>query len=124
MEKSQIYRCGVCGNMVEVVAVGGGTLVCCGQKMNQQEENTTDAAVEKHVPVVEQSNGQVKVTIGSVIHPMLDTHFIQFIDVVTATRTLRQYLKPGEQPVAIFNVDEPVLAVREYCNLHGLWAKK
>ena len=124
MEKSQIYRCGVCGNMVEVVAVGGGTLVCCGQKMNQQEENTTDAAVEKHVPVVEQSNGQVKVTIGSVIHPMLDTHFIQFIDVVTATRTLRQYLKPGEQPVATFNVDEPVLAVREYCNLHGLWAKK
>jgi len=122
MEKSQIYRCGVCGNMVEVVAVGGGTLVCCGQKMTLQEENTTDAAVEKHVPVVEQNNGQVKVTIGSVLHPMLDTHYIQFIEIITATATLRRYLKPGEQPVAIFNVDEPVLAVREYCNLHGFWA--
>jgi superoxide reductase len=124
MQKTEIYRCGVCGNMVEVVSVGGGTLTCCGQKMNHVEENTTDAAVEKHVPVVEQSDGQVKVTVGSVIHPMLENHYIQFIDVVTATRTLRQYLKAGDQPVAVFNVNEPVVSVREYCNLHGLWAKK
>ncbi len=119
--KNQVYRCGVCGNMVEVVAVGGGTLVCCGQPMNLQEENTTDGATEKHVPVVEK-NGTVKVTVGSVLHPMTEAHYIQWIEVVTASKVLRKYLKPGEEPVAVFTVDEPVLKVREYCNLHGLWA--
>ena len=119
--KNQVYRCGVCGNMVEVVAVGGGTLVCCGQQMNLQEENTSDGATEKHVPVVEK-NGTVKVTVGSVLHPMTEAHYIQWIEVVTASKVLRKYLRPGEEPVAVFNVDEPVLKVREYCNLHGLWS--
>ncbi len=118
--KHQVYRCGICGNMVEVVAVGGGTLVCCGQKMTLQEENTSDGATEKHVPVVEK-NGTVKVTVGSVLHPMTEAHYIQWIEVVTASKVLRKYLKPGEEPVALFEVDEPVLKVREYCNLHGLW---
>jgi len=118
--KHHVYRCGVCGNMVEVVAVGGGTLVCCGQPMNLQEENTSDGATEKHVPVVEK-NGTVKVTVGSVLHPMTEVHYIQWIEVVTASKVLRKYLKPGEEPVAVFTVDEPVLKVREYCNLHGLW---
>lgn len=120
ISKKQVYRCGVCGNMVEVIAVGGGKLACCGQPMNLQEENTSDGAVEKHVPVVEQ-NGSVKVTVGSVLHPMTEAHYIQWIEVQTASKTLRKYLKPGEDPVAVFTVDEPVLKVREYCNLHGLW---
>lgn len=124
MQKNDVYRCQVCGNMVEVVSVGGGTLTCCGQPMTLQTENTTDAAVEKHVPVVEQQDGKVKVTVGSVIHPMVESHYIQFIEVITANKVYRKYLKPGEEPVAEFNVSEPIVNVREYCNLHGLWAKK
>ncbi|OPZ68174.1 MAG: Desulfoferrodoxin [bacterium ADurb.Bin478] len=124
MQKNDVYRCQVCGNMVEVVSVGGGTLTCCGQPMTLQTENTTDAAVEKHVPVVEQKDGKVKVTVGSVIHPMVESHYIQFIEVITANKVYRKYLKPGEEPVAEFDVSEPLINVREYCNLHGLWAKK
>jgi len=121
--KMQVNRCSVCGNMVEVVSVGGGTLVCCGQPMTLQEENITDAAQEKHVPVLQQ-NGKIKVTVGSVLHPMIDTHYIQFIEAITATGVLRKYLKPGDEPVAIFETSEAVVKVREYCNLHGLWAKE
>jgi len=124
MQKNDVYRCQVCGNMVEVVSVGGGTLTCCGQPMTLQTENTTDAAVEKHVPVVEQKDGKVIVTVGSVIHPMVESHYIQFIEVITANKVYRKYLKPGEEPVAEFDVSEPLINVREYCNLHGLWAKK
>jgi desulfoferrodoxin len=121
ISKNQVYRCAICANMVEVVAVGGGTLVCCGQPMTLQVENTSDGATEKHVPVVEK-NGTVKVTVGSVLHPMLENHYIQWIEVITASKVLRKYLKPGEEPVAVFSVDEPVIQVREYCNLHGLWS--
>ncbi len=124
MQKNDVYRCEKCGNIVEVVSVGGGTLVCCGQPMTLQKENTTDAAVEKHVPVVEKKDGHVKVTVGSVLHPMLENHYIQLIEVVTASRVYRKYLKPGEEPVAEFSVSEEIVSVREYCNLHGLWAKK
>lgn len=120
--RNQVYRCGVCGNMVEVVAVGGGTLVCCGQQMTHQVENTSDGATEKHVPVVVVEGQNVKVTVGSVVHPMLENHYIQWIEVVTASKVLRKYLAPGAEPVATFIVDEPVLQVREYCNLHGLWS--
>ena len=120
--KLQIYRCQVCGNMIEIVAVGGGKIVCCDQSITLQEENTTDAAQEKHVPVVEK-NGVVKVTVGSVLHPMVENHYIQWIEVITANKSLRKYLKAGEEPVATFQTDEPVIKVREYCNLHGLWSK-
>ncbi|MBN2357776.1 desulfoferrodoxin [candidate division KSB1 bacterium] len=122
IEKLQVYRCEVCGNIVEVVSVGGGTLVCCGQEMTLQQENTTDAAQEKHVPVVEQ-NGMVKVSVGSVLHPMVENHYIQFVEVITPSRVLRKFLKPGEEPVVTFQTDEKVIKAREYCNLHGLWAK-
>ncbi|HNW59424.1 MAG TPA: desulfoferrodoxin [bacterium] len=121
ISKNQVYRCAICGNVLEVITVGGGTPSCCGQHMTLQQENTTDAAVEKHVPVVEK-NGTVKVTVGSVLHPMTEAHYIQWIEVITASKVLRKDLKPGEEPVAVFTVDEPVLKVREYCNLHGLWA--
>ena len=121
--KQQIYRCQVCGNMIEIVSVGGGTIVCCGQPITLQEENTTDAAQEKHVPVLEK-NGKIKVTVGSVIHPMVENHYIQFIEAITATKVLRKYLKPGDEPVATFETDEAVIKVREYCNLHGLWSKE
>jgi superoxide reductase len=121
--KTEVYKCQLCGNMVEVLHVGGGTLVCCGQEMTQLKENDTDAAVEKHVPELTISNGKVEVVVGSVEHPMMDTHWIQFIEVITPTKVLRADLNPGDEPKATFETDEEVLKVREYCNLHGLWIK-
>ena len=121
IEVNQIYKCSVCGNMVEVVNVGGGTLVCCGQEMNLLKENTTDAAQEKHVPVIEQSGNQVTVSVGSVLHPMEEKHFIQFIELIADGQVYRKMLKPGDTPKAQFEVSASKLSAREYCNLHGLW---
>lgn len=121
--KTEVYKCELCGNIVEVLHVGGGTLVCCGQEMTLLKENDTDAAVEKHVPEVTISNGKVEVVVGSVEHPMVEKHWIQFIQVITPTKVLRADLKPGDEPKATFETDEEVLKVREYCNLHGLWIK-
>ena len=122
MEKTQVFRCELCGNMVEVLHVGGGTLVCCGQQMTALTENTVDAAVEKHIPVVKKTNGTVKVIVGSVEHPMEDKHYIQWIEVITPSKVLIKSLNPGEAPTAEFQLDEEPVKVREYCNLHGLWA--
>ena len=121
MERSQVYQCQVCGNMVELLHVGGGTLTCCGQPMTLLQENTVDAALEKHVPVMEKSDSTVRIKVGSVPHPMEEKHYIQWIEVITAARVLRVHLNPGDPPEAVFQVDEPVLKVREHCNLHGLW---
>lgn len=120
-ELRNVYKCAVCGNMVEVVHSGGGTLTCCNQPMNLMKENTTDAAVEKHVPVVEKVDGGVLVKVGSVEHPMIDTHYIEWIEIHTADKVYRKYLKPGLKPEAFFAIEDEVLYVREYCNLHGLW---
>lgn len=123
-ELKQIYKCEVCGNMVEVVHAAGGTLVCCGQSMKLLVENTVDAAKEKHIPVVEKVQGGILVKVGSVEHPMLDNHYIEWIEVHTESKVYRKFLKPGEKPEAFFNVEEEVLNVREYCNMHGLWIDK
>lgn len=120
---NQIYKCEVCGNIIEVVHPSGGTLVCCNQPMKLMEENTTEAALEKHIPVIEKVDGGVVVKIGSVEHPMIETHYIEWIEVVTANKVYRKYLKPGEKPEAYFKLKEEVLFAREYCNLHGLWKK-
>ncbi len=121
MEISQIYKCEICGNIVEVLYVGGGELVCCGQPMNLLEEKTADSATEKHVPVIEQSGNKVTVKVGSVPHPMAEEHFIQFIELLADGRVYRKYLKPGDAPEATFDVEAKELSAREYCNLHGLW---
>lgn len=121
VQLNQIYKCNLCGNIVEVVNVGGGTLVCCGQEMELLTENTTDAAKEKHVPVIEQSGNQVTVSVGSVLHPMEDKHFIQFIELMADGQVYRKMLKPGDTPKATFEVSAKKLSAREYCNLHGLW---
>ncbi|RKX17253.1 MAG: desulfoferrodoxin [Candidatus Zixiibacteriota bacterium] len=120
-ERLQVYKCEVCGNMVEVIHVGDGTLVCCGQDMRLLKEGETDAATEKHVPVIEKVDGGVKVTVGSIEHPMQDDHFIEWIELIADGKAYRQFLNPGEKPAAIFNVDGDNLTAREYCNLHGLW---
>ena len=120
-EKKQIYRCSACGNIVEVVNEGFGTLVCCGKPMVHLEGNTEDAAAEKHIPVVEKIDGGYVVTVGSIEHPMVENHYIQWIELLTPTEVLRKELKPGDKPEAIFKTDATEVAAREYCNLHGLW---
>jgi superoxide reductase len=117
----QVYRCDMCGNIVEMLHAGDGTLVCCGQPMTLQVENTVDAAKEKHVPVIEKIEGGVLVNVGTVEHPMIDTHFIEWIEIHTTRRVFRKFLSPGGKPQAIFMLGEEVLYARAYCNIHRLW---
>lgn len=119
-EKLQIYKCEVCGNMVELVHGGQGELVCCGQPMKLFVENTVDAAKEKHVPVKEAVAGGLKVKVGSVAHPMEEKHYIEWIEIIADGKAYRQFLNPGEAPEAFFPVEGEFTA-REYCNIHGLW---
>lgn len=118
-----MYRCAVCGNIVEVVNEADGELSCCGSEMNLLAENATDAATEKHVPVIEKVEGGYRVTVGEVEHPMTDAHYIQWIELVTPNEVLRRYLAPTDRPVAEFKTDATDVYAREYCNLHGLWKK-
>lgn len=114
------YRCELCGNIVSVVKNGGGTLTCCGQAMTKLEPNTTDASQEKHVPVAVKEAGQLKVTVGSALHPMAPEHYIEWIAIATDQKTELVHLKPGMEPKAEFsNVDKATIYA--YCNLHGLW---
>ena len=117
----EVYKCEICGNIVEVLHSGTGKLVCCGKEMKPMKENTVEAAVEKHVPVIEKQGSKVTVKVGSVEHPMEEKHYIEFIEVLTDAKIYRQYLKPGEKPVATFDVIGDIIMAREYCNLHGLW---
>ncbi|MBN1764679.1 MAG: desulfoferrodoxin [Sedimentisphaerales bacterium] len=117
----EVYKCEVCGNIVEVLNGGAGQLVCCNQPMRLMEENTTDAAKEKHVPVIEKTAAGVKVKVGSVAHPMTAEHYIQWIEIIADGKAYRQFLKPGDAPEAEFAVQAKSITAREYCNLHGLW---
>jgi superoxide reductase len=121
-EQMQIFKCELCGNIIEVLHEGEGELVCCGQPMILFEENTVDAAREKHVPVIEKVEGGFKVTIGSVPHPMEEKHYIEWIEAITADgRVYRKFLRPGMVAEAVFKIDADAISAREYCNLHGLW---
>lgn len=120
-ERLQVYKCEVCGNMVEVIHGGVGQLVCCGQHMKLNVENTVDAAKEKHVPVLEGTSDGVRVKVGSVAHPMEEKHYIEWVELVVGEKTYREFLRPGQAPEAFFPVKEPGAFAREYCNLHGLW---
>ncbi len=122
-EKLGIYKCLVCGNVVEVVHAGAGELVCCGQPMKQMKENTEDASQEKHVPAVEKTENGILAKVGSVPHPMEEKHFIEWIEVITDGKAYRKFLNPGEAPEAGFCCVDESATVREYCNLHGLWKK-
>jgi superoxide reductase len=120
-EKLEVYKCEVCGNIVEVLHGGAGTLVCCGQDMVLLKANTTDAAQEKHVPVVEKTADGFKVKIGSVPHPMVAEHYIEWIEVIADGTAYRKFLNPGDAPEADFKIDATEITAREYCNVHGLW---
>lgn len=119
-EKVTFFRCGICGNIVELVKNGGGQLVCCGKPMIKLIANTQDASQEKHVPIASRKDGKILVEVGSVAHPMLEEHYIEWIAVVSEEGIERIHLSPGQEPKALF-CDKPSVDVYEYCNLHGLW---
>lgn len=119
---SQVYKCEVCGNIVEVLHAGDGTLVCCGQPMKLMMEGSTDGAAEKHVPVIEKWNDGYHVKVGSAPHPMEEKHNIEWIELVTPDGIYRRFLSPAEKPEAFFKgVGAAGVTARAYCNLHGLW---
>lgn len=120
-ERLQVYKCEVCGNIVEVLNGGMGELVCCNQDMKLMSENTVDAAKEKHVPVIEKIAGGYKVKVGSVAHPMEEKHYIQWIELLADDKSYTQFLKPGQAPEAVFMVEAAKVVAREYCNIHGHW---
>jgi superoxide reductase len=120
-ERLEVYKCDICGHIVEVLHGGGGELVCCGQPMKKLVENTVDAAKEKHVPVIEKVKGGVKVKVGEVAHPMEQKHWIEWVEIIADGKAYRQFLNPGEAPEATFDVEADQVTAREYCNLHGLW---
>ena len=120
-KKNEVYKCPLCGNIVEVLHTGAGELVCCGQPMELMAENTVDAAKEKHVPVVTKVANGYKVVVGSVPHPMEEKHWIEWIELIADGKVYRQNLAPGMAPEAIFCVEAATVIAREFCNLHGHW---
>lgn len=121
--KKQIYRCSVCGNIVEVLYVGGGQLVCCGKPMELQLEKNQDGGSEKHVPVIKKTENGFKVKVGSIAHPMEDGHYIEWIELIADGISYRKFLKSGQDPEAEFCLKAEKIEAREYCNVHGLWRK-
>lgn len=118
---NEIYKCALCGNIVEVVHASAGQLVCCGQPMKLLKENTAEASKEKHIPLIVKSENEVLVKIGSIEHPMEEKHYIEWIELQTLDNVYRKYLKPGDEPEAVFKTNEEIICAREYCNIHGLW---
>jgi superoxide reductase len=121
MKQKEIYKCLVCGNVLEVLSAGESLPVCCGKPMTLMTENTVDAAKEKHVPVIEKIDGGYKVKVGAVAHPMESDHYIQWIELVADGVSCRKFLKPGDAPEALFSSKAASVSAREYCNKHGLW---
>ncbi len=120
-ERLQIYKCAVCGNIVEVIYGSTGELTCCEQPMELLDEKEADAATEKHVPVIEKIDGGYKVTVGSTLHPMEEKHYIEWIELLADGKAYRQFLNPGDAPEAEFGVQTDSVTAREHCNVHGLW---
>jgi len=120
--RNQVYKCNVCGNIVEVLHVGGGELVCCGKPMELLKEKVEDLGKEKHLPVIEKTDKGVKVKVGSIPHPMEEKHYIEWIEIIADGRVYRKFLKPDDKPEAEFNITGfEKIEAREYCIIHGLW---
>lgn len=121
-QQKQIYKCAICGNIVEVLHAGAGQLVCCGQPMDPQEPKTQNQDQEKHLPAVEASPDGIKVRIGAVEHPMEESHYIEWIEINTIDgKSGKKFLKPGDKPDVVFETKSEIESVRAYCNVHGLW---
>ena len=117
----EVYRCNVCGNIVEVLHGGKGALVCCGQDMELLVTKITDEGNEKHVPVITKNDDEIVVKVGDIEHPMLEKHYIEWIEIIADGSSYRKFLSPGEKPQASFRVQAKSVQAREYCNIHGLW---
>ena len=121
-KRLQAFECEVCGHVIIVFNDGSGTLTCCDQPMTPLTENTSDAAKEKHVPVIERTADGYKVKVGAVPHPMDAKHYIQWIELLAQDTLHCRFLKPGDAPEAAFAVkDAGAVSARDYCNLHGYW---
>lgn len=116
-----ILKCELCGNIFETLVNGGGPVTCCGQSVTLLAANLTEAAKEKHMPIIEKISGGYRVTVGLVNHPMEGKHYVNWIELITDGVSNTRSLKPGELPVAEFKTEAVKVKVREYCNLHGLW---
>jgi superoxide reductase len=121
---NQIYKCNVCGNIVEVVHTGVGQLVCCGQPMELLNEKTEDVGQEKHVPIIERTATGLKIKVGAIPHPMEEKHFIEWIEIIADGKVDKKFLKPGDAPKTEFNISPNEVVVRIYCNIHGLWKSR
>ena len=117
----KVYRCNDCGNIIEVLHTGEGELVCCGHPIELLQEKTTDAGLEKHVPVIERVDSGIKVNVGSIPHPMEEKHYIEWVEIIADGKSCRIFLKPGERPEAAFDIKPQKVTAREYCSIHGLW---
>ena len=121
-KREEVFKCSICGNIVELIHASAGTLVCCGKNMDLLEEKTADFKTEKHVPIITESENGIKVVVGSALHPMASEHYIEWIEVIDGNNVVRKYLNPGDAPEVEFNIEhKDSLIVREYCNVHGLW---
>ncbi len=120
----ELYKCEICGNIIEVMHTGAPALVCCGQKMTLLTENIADASVEKHVPVIEKLDNGWKISIGEIEHPMIDSHYIELIQLITENKVYTKFLNPNDKPEAIFKIDADNIIARAYCNIHGNWKKQ
>jgi superoxide reductase len=118
---NEVYKCELCGNIVQMNHGAAGTLVCCGQDMKLLDEKSADSTTEKHVPVIEKIEGGFKVTVGSTLHPMTEEHYIEWIELDAEGHTQKAFLKPGSEPVAYFKTNFEKVTARSYCNLHSLW---
>ena len=125
-KRMQVYKCEICGNIIEVIHEGAKALVCCGQPMTLLEEKTADSSTEKHVPFIERKGNKYIVKVGqNTNHPMEEKHYIEWIELIVDGKVYREFLNPGQEPMAEFEVPEGKdVSAREYCNIHGLWAKK
>ena len=123
MERNNILKCNLCGNIIEVIEAHSDNLVCCGQDMNILQENIIEASTEKHIPAVEKTNGGILVKIGSIAHPMEEKHYIQWVEVISKNKSYKKFFSPNNKPEAFFPIEDDKLIVRAYCNLHGLWKK-
>lgn len=117
----EIYRCKICGNILEVLHAGAGELVCCGEPTELLKEKREDTGNEKHVPVIEKTEKGIKVKVGSIPHPMEEKHYIEWIEILADGISYRKFLKPGEKPEAEFEIKAEKIEAREYCSIHGLW---
>jgi len=121
---NEIYKCEICGNIVEVLNSGGGQLVCCGQPMILLKEKNKEELKEKHIPVIKSNEKGVEVTVGEIPHPMEEKHFIEWVEISTEKGYSKKFLSPGEKPNALFLTKAKNLKARAYCNIHGLWETK